>query len=340
MNCCANCFGDQHVKLYINTNSTLSGDCEYCETLNTALLDSSELYDYFVPLIGIYKQCQTTDNEHFNGQYLWSMLKNDWPSFFNISEEKIEKLLKDVLYDYKEVILDGYVEPSYQSDEIQELTWQKFTQEIKRVNRFFINNLIDTDLLRDLLVFHAKPYYKGKFFYRSRISSENEYKCADMGKPPYDFATAGRANPKGISYLYISNDRNTTLYETRASLLDYITVGKFKLKEDLKVINLKDGDSISPILLEDSLGKYMSYRRYLLKLGQELSKPIRRHDSELDYLPTQYLCELIKALGYDGVEYKSSLNPTGFNLAIFNDDKLECISTELVEIKDIKYTIA
>ncbi|WP_207429173.1 RES family NAD+ phosphorylase [Pedobacter sp. SYSU D00535] len=34
-------------------------------------------------------------------------------------------------------------------------------------------------------------------------------------------------------------------------------------------------------------------------------------------------CERIKSLGFDAVEYKSAMNPSGYNLALFNDAKVE-----------------
>jgi len=58
-----------------------------------------------------------------------------------------------------------------------------------------------------------------------------------MGNPPNELAKSGRANPNGISYLYIANDV-TTLYEARASLFDYVSVGTFKLEEDIRVVDL------------------------------------------------------------------------------------------------------
>ena len=75
-----------------------------------------------------------------------------------------------------------------------------------------------------------------------------------------------------------------------------------------------------------------------LKLEDELSKPHRRHDSDLDYLPTQYVSEFIKSMGFDGIEYKSSLYPEGYNLAIFNTEKFECKKVELYDIKTIDLT--
>lgn len=71
-------------------------------------------------------------------------------------------------------------------------------------------------------------------------------------------------------------------------------------------------------------------------LQKELSLPIRKRDKLLDYIPTQYISEFIKSLGFDGVEYQSSLKSEGYNIAIFNPEKLECIKTKIYEIKDIK----
>ena len=38
----------------------------------------------------------------------------------------------------------------------------------------------------------------------------------EMGCPPADMATAGRANPMGIPYLYLCKNEETTYYEVRA----------------------------------------------------------------------------------------------------------------------------
>ena len=160
-----------------------------------------------------------------------------------------------------------------------------------------------------------------------------------MYNPPAEKAKAGRANPLGISYLYLANDIKTTLYEARASLYDYVTIGNFRLKDDIKVINLR-GDTYDPIPLSEKevLEDFLIHLPFITKLEQELSRPRRRSDNELDYLPTQYLSEFIKSMGFDGVEYQSSLHPSGYNLAIFNSTKLECIKVGIYEIASIDLT--
>src|SRR5690606_23931669 len=163
---------------------------------------------------------------------------------------------------------------------------------------------------------------------------------ASLGKPPKDSTTPGRANPVGIPYLYISDSEETTLYETRVSLHESISVGLFLLKAPLQVVSLKGISNYGPFEIQDrgfDLEEFMLIRPYLVKLEAELSKPVRKQDINLDYLPTQYLCEFIKSLGFDAVEYRSAMADDGYNLAVFNDRNIECMSTSHYQIEGLKY---
>lgn len=41
---------------------------------------------------------------------------------------------------------------------------------------------------------------------------------------------------------------------------------------------------------------------------------------------------------YDGIEYNSTTNPGGYNLAIFNPDLFECVSVSVYDIEKLQYT--
>ena len=41
-------------------------------------------------------------------------------------------------------------------------------------------------------------------------------------------------------------------------------------------------------------------------------------------------------MGYDGIEFRSSLNPEGYNLAIFNPDKFICTNVKVYDVDEIK----
>lgn len=62
------------------------------------------------------------------------------------------------------------------------------------------------------------------------------------------------------------------------------------------------------------------------------------------YVPTQYIVDFIKSIEhndeqeYDGIEYNSTTNPGGYNLAIFNPDLFECVSVSVYDIEKLQYT--
>ena len=73
------------------------------------------------------------------------------------------------------------------------------------------------------------------------------------------------------------------------------------------------------------------------KIGDEIAKPMRRFDKDLDYVPTQYICDYVKHLGYDGIKYKSTLMEDGVNYAIFDQRKFECVNVDVVTIENVQY---
>lgn len=58
--------------------------------------------------------------------------------------------------------------------------------------------------------------------------------------------------------------------------------------------------------------------RTLLSVSREFSEPIFG-DSE-EYIPTQYLYEYIKEMGFDGIRFKNSVSEEGMNVVLFNTE--------------------
>lgn len=105
----------------------------------------------------------------------------------------------------------------------------------------------------------------------------------------------------------------------------------------MKIVNLSGIEQTSPFLYGDDLGKYAVNRKVLQEIALEVAKPLRRSDSPLEYLPTQFISEFIKSQGYDGVKYASTLCEGGFNLAAFSEEAFECIGVSTVEVDKITY---
>ncbi|VAW49905.1 hypothetical protein MNBD_GAMMA04-1269 [hydrothermal vent metagenome] len=56
-------------------------------------------------------------------------------------------------------------------------------------------------------------------------------------KPLNDRASEGRANPKGIPYLYVATDKETAMSEVRPSLEAILSIGRFKPTKELSIID-------------------------------------------------------------------------------------------------------
>ena len=69
---------------------------------------------------------------------------------------------------------------------------------------------------------------------------------------------------------------------------------------------------------------------------------LSKNDSELDYIPTQFICEYIRYIkGADGILFDSSLHLTGKNIVLFEQDKVECVSVKkyIVTKVEIDYIV-
>jgi hypothetical protein len=61
-------------------------------------------------------------------------------------------------------------------------------------------------------------------------------------KPLRNRAREGRANPKGIPYLYLATHQDTAMAEVRPWVGSLISIGRFALKRDVHVLNCVSND--------------------------------------------------------------------------------------------------
>lgn len=127
--------------------------------------------------------------------------------------------------------------------------------------------------------------------------------------PPCDYAKEGRANPKGISYLYTAQDIKTAILEMRPQMQKMYNIATVELIKDARIFDF----TYSPAEIQN--GEY-SIVAELHRISEEFSKP--NFGDALEYVPTQFICEFIKHLGYDGIKYKSAVSNTGTNILFFD----------------------
>lgn len=332
MNVCGNCFNDLEIKKFVETTSDEVGVCDYCKNQDVSILNLDELLDFFAEFLEIF----VLDAEL--GIPILGLMDRDWKIFSENTNS--EELLNNILASVELGIVNAQT-PVYYIEEIVSCVnhWDVLKDDLKWKRRFLTDVETIIDLGWDAIFYATTSLTNDKILYRARIHSQENsevYNSAKMGCPPREFATRGRANPDGIPYLYLSEHHKTTLYETRVTYLDEVSVGSFKLLEDKELLLVDFTNSSSPFLSMGNIVDNAKSRLLQEAISLDLSKPIRRYDSHLEYLPTQFICEFIRYVtGADGIIFDSSLHKGGINYVIFSYDKFECIKVEKYHVTSV-----
>lgn len=323
MLCCGCCFNDRGLRRQIIPLLAQEiGNCPTCGAEDEDLVNAIELGDYFESLCGIYTTAE-------DGKMLVDWLIRDW-CIFSVDRAIANNLLVEILNDGERA--RQKVKPSALCDSDRLDHWAQLRDELRYRNRFFPESDFEHDRLEELLgslMFDSEVWEES--WYRARIENSGTlYPPKEMGAPPGELATHGRANPAGIPYLYLGSTATTAVAEVRPHPGEMVCVAEFTVPRGLKVVDLRNPrELVSPFLLgEESIAPMRGDIAFLERLGQELTTPVLPNAVAIDYIPSQYLCEFIKKCGYVGVVYSSSVSD-GMNLAIFTDGK--AVIGEIVE---------
>lgn len=358
MICCENCFQDIEIKAII-ARLGHKGHCEICHSENVSIYDANK-HDILVPLfeelLAVYKPVNllSTDYPPENLHLLKDELRDNW-DLFAVESNLVHRIVTRICaeqYAQNPELFNGPVgigesmQQTYRAEHslIKTGDWEGFVKAIKMESRFHTRH-INIEVLQLFCSYAKRRYEAGAVFYRARLSDKNGFSPTDMGAPPWLKASAGRANPQGIPYLHVATDELTTLKEIRAGAHDYVTIATFMVNQPIDIVDLSIIDKLSAFSGLDCT-QHAINKVHLRQISREIARPLRRSDSSLDYLPTQYICDFIKSISdgeqfqYHGIKYQSTISPTGHNLAIFDSARLRCTSTAVVEIRDLQYTVA
>jgi len=153
--------------------------------------------------------------------------------------------------------------------------------------------------------------------------------------PLVDRAREGRANPKGIPYLYLATHQETAVAEVRPWIGSHVSIAAFALEREVRVVNAVPDDHRMMVYNHEPEPEERE-RAVWQDIDRAFSRPVTSGDDTADYAPTQVLAEFFRESGLHGVAYGSSLGP-GHNLVLFDICAATLRKCDLVEICGVKF---
>ncbi|MES1944007.1 RES domain-containing protein [Salinisphaera sp. PC39] len=333
--CCPECFDDRGLRKDIFPSlNPVKGTCDFCGSSDVDLVEPRRLSAYFELLVDTYEPNDA-------GRLLVDWMKEDWALFSHprMDAAHAKELLGEILDD-GDIVRQGFMpSASFESEGL--VQWKTLRDEIMYRNRWFLNVDFDTEQLGGLLA-HLIADELPKTWYRARLIEGDEiYPIDKMGAPPKRSASHGRANPAGIPYLYLGSLPETAISEIRPHTGEQACVADFTVDGPFKAVDLREPRKlVSPFLLADAsaIGQLRADLPFMERLGEELTRPVLPSGAAIDYIPSQYLCELVKNCGYDGVVYRSAVSD-GINLALFDPNRATGGSVTRYAIKRVSVCV-
>jgi hypothetical protein len=167
---------------------------------------------------------------------------------------------------------------------------------------------------------------EGDFFRARKISDSRIMSNEDFLAPPIGKSEEGRFNHSGQSHFYISDDKETAIYESLGvDEPSLIWIQKFELTTIDNVLDLSyNWDHLGPststllVALHDSSVLEQSNE------NKERWKP--------DYYITRFIMDCAKKSGYNGIRYNTTKNSIGKNTVLFECKQEWILSFEKPEV--------
>lgn len=358
--CCTECFADETLKSFVREKGE-TGDCGFCGAEDVLSIDPYELNELFQPLVGLCEIVEigvnrTEDEDPWEvGSPLADCIDEDWEVFSDRVSDSKHKLLDDIVNAHHRQedeidVNDLWTERSnaFLARSLSEL-WRGFARSLRYERRFIPKepepgeSADPRELLEGALPKVHILIRSGTEVFRARLGTapgdaRKPRSIEEMGAPPRELARAGRMNPPGIPYLYLAMSEATAIAEVRPWKGASVSIARYTLPRDFQVADLTDAPGIIPFGNSD-LSTEVEQQRLLRFLGREFSRPVNPDAADVDYVPTQYLTELIQDSGFEGILYPSALGSDA-NLVLFEHKDLAPDQAWLQEITQVAYEYA
>jgi len=335
--CCANCFRHAPVKQYIQENGQ-PGDCSFCRSRAVPVVDAED--GYFARLMAPFAYFFKPGERGFPlDRFLTKQIDLLSDSLTPAAARSLLFYLFQGTYSTEQ--LNGMFTATLSIEHSSRIEqWEAHKQNLKHGNRFGFG--VDTQLvehMKRILRANEELVPAGTRLFRARLGKPSgarlsAYEGSDIMSAPADRVTEGRINPRGIPYLYVATDPDTAIAEIRPYKSAEVSVGTIQVTRDIKVSSFNNA-----VYHGDSLVEQLEAYCLTNRINMELSRPVAEDSKYLSYLPTQYVAELAKHLGFEGIAYQSAL-ADGTNYCFFDESKVTFEASRLYVVHHVRFESA
>lgn len=338
---CSSCFADQDLRRWIRAQDGIRG-CDACEQFDSPTCKIEDLCEKIQESLERYWgfAVDQLPYESAEGGYqgitwsTWEILQDEVG--LELPRDRNERLFHAILSRLRDEVWCEYDWLTLDIDVALRLGWNRFCDTIKHKKRFFFHNegVDDKDSYspKSLLKAIASSCENlglmgqipsGTALWRARADLRRgvKHSAHDFGPPPLAHALqSNRMNPPGIPMLYLASSVPTALKETRVKAGH---VGRWKLLRSLHILDLRSLPEVPGIFSDEHKNDRLTLR-FLRHFAHDIMQPVARDQrTHIDYLPSQVVTEYLrdykfKSSRLDGIAYASTVNPVGWNLALFS----------------------
>ena len=364
MKCCPNCFTDDLARELAAANGVgAAGICDVCESCSSELyelLPESELAYQFEKMLDVFAPVANVAAgvEFESAGKLYEVFNATWDVFRGMNEVKFAGFLRALFPEDARIesMIAGDVAlaPERGARSVHEFaffgakTWDDFSEVIKHECRYCAEVEHEDILFGRLRALETIVERDSATWYRARIWNGKPFEPVEdeLCEPGCDKAGEGRMSPRGVRCLYIASSPVTAMAEIRAAVHDEVAVATLRPKSDMRILDLSRIDCISPFIADVDCANLAANLDNLRRIKEDLARPMRATDDPVEYVPTQYIADCAKHLGFDGIGYDSVMqtgeSERGYNIACFHGAKewFDFEGIRKYRIAEIDYSIA
>jgi hypothetical protein len=359
---CEPCCRADLLKILV-ASSTTTGQCSVCGKPNQQVVETN-VRDFILAIKALIRYHYSEFDYHskLGGESFQTLLSVENPIIrINPKLDKLEyedfllSFLEDMDNDQQITLFTAYGRDIYNHSVMRAISEGEsaliaaITEKLKNKNHFLVEDEYQTKLA-EICEHVSISVDSGSVWHRARIGAKKRaadfdynltqesyyfepYSNETLAAPPVGTTSAGRLNRPGVSYLYLASDQDTALTEVRPHPGEYVSLGSFSIKKIQRIADL----SLHRLADHFRSDKELELLETIIAMETALATAAPPSNRQL-YSLTQFLAEVFRKLGFDGVKFRSTVG-VGANLVLFDPEAVNWVSnsSRVVEVRKVLY---